>query len=54
VIDPALRETKMSYDRLGRLTSTTDALGNVSRQEYDPEGRVVARVDARGYRTTMQ
>jgi RHS repeat-associated protein len=45
--------TTFGYDALSRLTTTTDADGNVTRQEYDAEGNVTARIDARGYRTRL-
>ena len=48
-IDPARLEngvvrtlvTKHTYDAKGRVTSTTDPLGNVTRTEYDLIGKVV-------------
>ncbi|CAN7717298.1 DUF4214 domain-containing protein [Duganella sp. LjRoot269] len=38
--------TASTYDALGRLTSTTDALGNTSRYEYDAAGNVTREIHA--------
>lgn len=45
--------TRYTYDAKNRLTSVTDALGNVSRIEYNAFGREATRVDALGRRTTF-
>ncbi len=44
--------TTMGYDSRGRLTSTTDALGDVSRMTYDSSGNLVAMSDPLGATTT--
>jgi YD repeat-containing protein len=38
---PEVRTTRYTYDALNRLTDTIDALGGVTRNEYDLEGRIV-------------
>ncbi|QDQ25733.1 LysM peptidoglycan-binding domain-containing protein [Chitinimonas arctica] len=43
--------TEFSYDKNGRRTQTTDALGNISKLEYDALGNLRAQIDALGYRT---
>jgi len=50
VIDPAGANavTQSTYDAFGRVTSVTDANGNVSHREYDRAGNTVAVVDPLG------
>ena len=49
--DPLGRVTAFAYDVLNRVTTTTDALGDVSSVSYDAVGNVVATVDALGRET---
>jgi RHS repeat-associated protein len=37
-----IRNTEYAYDSLNRLVTETDALGHVTRNEYDPLGRVIS------------
>jgi RHS repeat-associated protein len=46
--DPADYTTKYEYDADGRLTRTTDALGNSTSTEYDTIGQVVGETDTNG------
>jgi RHS repeat-associated protein len=46
------QDTTYAYDRLGRLTTTTDAAGLVWASTYDPRGRVVAMSDPDSGTTT--
>lgn len=41
------------YDALGRLITVTDALGGMTRYEYDSQGYRTAQIDANGNRTTF-
>lgn len=43
--------TTFAYDANRRLIRSTDALGNISRTEYDAAGNVSAQIDALGRRT---
>ncbi len=39
-------ETAYTYDDLGQITSVTNALGNTSTTQYDPDGRPVKESNA--------
>ncbi|WP_303804257.1 polymorphic toxin-type HINT domain-containing protein [Ruminococcus flavefaciens] len=46
------KKTTYEYDKTGRLISSTDAAGGVSKNEYDAFGNVTAMTDPNGGRTT--
>jgi len=46
--------TTFAYDAQNRVINTTDALGNITRTEYDAVGNTTAQIDALGQRTTME
>jgi len=49
---PAAGCTVMSYDAWGDLVSTTDALGDVTREAYDADGNKTSSTDANDNKTT--
>ncbi|MFT3779450.1 MAG: RHS repeat-associated core domain-containing protein [Ottowia sp.] len=46
--DPAGKSTLYQYDGLGRLTQTTDALGNATKQTWDAQDNLLTLADAKG------
>lgn len=46
--------TYLRRNGMDLVSTVTDALGNVTRTEYDANGRVVASIDAQGRRTTFE
>ena len=49
----SIRITSYARDILGRVTSVTDALGNVESYEYDRKGHIKAKTDMDGNRTKI-
>ena len=49
----SIRITSYTRDVLGRVTSVTDALGNVESYEYDRKGHIKAKTDMDGNRTKI-
>ncbi len=49
----SIRITSYARDVLGRVTSVTDALGNVESYEYDRKGHIKAKTDMDGNRTKI-
>ncbi|UEM05416.1 FG-GAP-like repeat-containing protein [Skermanella rosea] len=45
-VDPNQAVTTSSYDPIGRMTSTTGPVGNVTRNSYDSLGHLIAQADA--------
>jgi RHS repeat-associated protein len=50
---PSARTTLYEYDAAGNLIAATDALGRVTRYEYDPLDRLTRVVDPAGNQTTF-
>lgn len=51
VVDPDASRQTYSYDADGRLTVITDGNGAELRHEYDGAGRIIRRIDKRGFAT---
>lgn len=55
IVDPAGATTSIEVDRrLDLPIAVTDPDGVVTRFEYDPDGQVLAEIDALGHRTTFE
>lgn len=52
VTDPSAHSTSNRYDSYGRLTSTTDFLGNKDSLSYDNMNNVISEISAFGYHVT--